>query len=186
MRLLLIAILLVASNAMADGGWVHRGFKQGMSFPDFLTHAVRFGRDEMYLSDPPNVRGARQSLRINCEKNDSCRIGRPGGDTLSFTFCAEDRTLKDIWYSPDGQTLGVFADALEELKSSYGAEVVSLSTEKTHVSIGTGQVASTTITASINTNQTAREGWWISVSVSGYESRYKNLSTRVRFNGTCH
>ena len=171
---------------MADGGWVHRGFKQGMSLPDFLTHAVRFGRDEVYLSDSLTLLGARQSLRINCEKNDSCTIGRLGVDTLSFTFCAEDKTLKDIWYSPDGHTLGVFADALEELKSSYGAEVVSLSTEKTHTSLGIEQIVSTMITASINSNQTAREGWWKSVSVSGYESRYKNLQTRVRFNGICH
>ena len=172
MRVLLIAILLVASNALADGGWVHRGFKQGMSFPDFVTQAEKFAWDG--------------ESRINCEEYDSCTIRRSNGDTLSFTFCAEDKTLKDIWYSPDGHTLGVFADALEELKSSYGAEVVSLSTEKTHVSIGTGQVASTMITASINANQILREGWWISVSVSGYESRSKNLNTRVRFNGTCH
>ncbi|MCE9664820.1 hypothetical protein LY622_15370 [Halomonas sp. M5N1S17] len=175
--MLLLILLLLTSSAQAQGGWQHLGYSQGMSASQVVSRLDQLGYE----------------YTQNCVVTNACSVTRRRGgnvEFLSFRFCETNGVLKDMWFSPSGQSLMTFADALDEYRTRYEADVIEVDTNRyTSTYAETGERLSNAVVVVYLANQTMlEEGWKIALSVTGQENsqRFSALSTTVTFLGKCN
>ena len=171
----LVVILFVFSASVFAEPWIHKGFKQGMTFIQFKGHAKRLGFNPS-----------------NCENRTTCTISKPSSDGyefLSFSFCENNnKTVKDVWWTKEGGSLSQFVEAIEEFKSTYNVAYTNIyDTNKFESTFGgTGEK----IYGSNFWVEIVRAGvhdWRLYVGLEGYDDwrRISNVNTSISFSGRC-
>ena len=163
--------MVVVSSATAE--WKYRGFHWGMSFESFLKQANKLGYDTDH-----------------CKNSSACTLLRThdSTDMLTFSFCEKDQTVYEIDISLEGRTLTTFADALEDVKTTYGVSVADAVTWQHSSEIEGQPVTVTWLTINLSSAETLGHGWYIKVQVNGFAPnlRYSNLNTHMGFYSFCN
>jgi len=168
-----LASLVTPAAAEAQDGWTYKGFRQGMSTSDVVAHLNQLG----YSGD-------------NCSGSIVCSAIRRRGDDaeiLSFRFCGIGGSLKDMWISLDGGSVLTIADALDEFRAQYGADVIKVQPHRTTSQFEGATIHRTAILFLLSSPITVEQGWGLTLSISGRDEnqQYPGLDTQVYYHSSC-
>jgi hypothetical protein len=92
-----------------------------------------------------------------------------------------------MWISLDGGSVLTIADALDEFRAQYGADVIKVQPHRTTSQFEGATIHRTAILFLLSSPITVEQGWGLTLSISGRDEnqQYPGLDTQVYYHSSC-